>query len=194
MKASVLRYAAIGMATLSMAGFAAASTVSLGTTGPDSYNRVDLSNSNRETTNTRNNVGVANFTAQAARSGDVDAHKNTSVEGPVYSGAAQNRSSVATDVSVSNPSSSRGNGGSWLSGDNHVDLSYTGPESDNKVTIRNNNDTRVNTTNNVTVLNTTAQSAVSGDVHADRNTTVGGLSSGDATNDSNVTTSVNISN
>jgi hypothetical protein len=87
-----------------------------------------------------------------------------------------------------------GNGGSWLSGDNHVDLSYTGPESDNKVTIRNNNDTRVNTTNNVTVLNTTAQSAVSGDVHADRNTTVGGLSSGDATNDSNVTTSVNISN
>jgi hypothetical protein len=40
-KASVLRYAAIGMASLSLAGFAAASTVDFTTTGPDSNNHHD---------------------------------------------------------------------------------------------------------------------------------------------------------
>jgi hypothetical protein len=194
MKASVLRYAAIGMATLSLTGFAAASTVSLGYTGPDSHNKVNLSNSNRETTTNRNNVGVANLTAQSADTGNVRAYKNTSVDGNVSSGPARNDSSVATNVAISNPSSSGGSGGSWMSGDSNVNLSYTGPESDNHVNVRNSNEVKVNNTNNVNVLNYTAQSASSGNVSAEKNTTVGGLSSGEASNTSNVTTSVNISN
>jgi hypothetical protein len=193
MKASVLRYAAIGMATLSLAGFAAASTVSLGTTGPDSNNQVDLTNSNTEKTENTNVVGVANFSAQGAVTGDVDARRNTTVE-DLSSGAADNSSSSDTSVSVSNASAGSGAGGGVVFGDDDVTIDTTGPDSNNEVTIDNSNYVKTENTNVVEVVNLNLQYASSGDVDARRNTTVGNLSSGDATNTSSTTTTIDVSN
>jgi hypothetical protein len=196
MKASVLRYAAIGMATLSLAGFAAASTVSIGTTGPDSDNHVSLHNSQKLRVNNLNAVGVTNFNAQSADTGDVHAAKNTEVSGANGSGDASNSNATNTSVSLNNSSSSALLG-ALASGpvpDDHVTLNLTGPDSDNTVHISNTQSLKLNNNNLVNVENVNLQSATSGDVSAFKNTSVGGLSSGDAHNSNTTTTSVTISN
>jgi hypothetical protein len=191
-KTSVLRYAAIGMATISMAGFAAASTVNFDTTGPDSNQEVVLHNSNRVSTHNDNSVGVANFNAQEAESGNVSAYKNTSVGGAVRSGDASNNNSTHTDVTVSN--SGAGALGSWGPADTNVNMHLTGPDSNNEVRVNNNNSVRTTNDNDVRVVNLNLQSAESGRVSASKNTTVGDLSSGDASNHNSTTTSVSIHN
>jgi hypothetical protein len=192
MKVSVLRYAAIGMATLSLAGFAAASTVSLGTTGPNSTNKVTLKNTLSDTLTNKNNVGVVNFSAQGAHSGDVKANNNTTVD-DLSSGAASNDNSADTTVTISNSSSAFG-AGDLTPPDDNVSIDTTGPNSNNQVTIENKATIKTTNTNNVDVYNVNLQSATSGDVSAHNNTTVGGLTSGDATNTNAATTTVDITN
>jgi hypothetical protein len=197
-KASVLRYAAIGMATLSLAGFAAASSVSMTETGPDSYNKVHLNNGASATVVNTNAVGVASFNAQGASTGDVSAYKNTSVDGDNGSGNAQNTNSTGTGVTVSNTGSSVAAlgalaGGAGM-GNDDVDFLGTGPDSTNKVEINNEREVNVVNTNLIQVSNTNVQGASSGNVSATKNTTVGGLSSGNASNSNTTTTSVNVSN
>ncbi len=193
-KTSVLRYAAIGMATLSLAGFAAASTVTFDTTGPDSNQEVVLNNSSHLSVDNDNNVGVANFNAQEAESGDVSAYKNTSVGGAVRSGDATNNNTTGTGVTINNGGSALAGLGNWTPSDTVVDFHLTGPDSNNEVTVDNNRSVHVNNDNNVEVYNVNLQSAESGDVKASKNTTVGGLSSGDAKNTSSTSTSVNVQN
>lgn len=194
MKASVLRYAAIGMATLSLAGFAAASTVSVGYTGPQSSNNVHLSNTSSDTSQNNNNVGAANINAQAAGSGNVNASDNTSVMGATGSGAASNSHTTTTSVDITNS----GNGGldtvAPLPSDDNVTLNTTGPQSSNNVTSTNSSTVKTTNNNNVDVENFNEQEAVSGNVNAKDNTTVGGLTSGPASNVSNTTTDLTISN
>src|SRR4051812_7238825 len=107
MKVSVLRYAAIGMASLSLAGFAAASTVSIGTTGADSSQVVKLHNNHSVDVSNLNLVGANNFNAQSADSGDVSAYKNTTVGAGLVgagvgaaSGDASNSNTTGTGVTV----------------------------------------------------------------------------------------------
>jgi len=194
MKVSVLRYAAIGMATLSLAGFAAASTtVGVSTTGADSDNNVHVNNTLHSTLTNHNNAGVANLNLQGAGSGNVKADKNTSAGGDLSSGDASNTGSSDTTVSVSNKDSSFG-GADLSAPDSNVTIDKTGADSDNNVHISNSASMTQTNTNNVKVLNFSLQSAKSGNVNATKNTEVGGLSSGDATNDNTTTTDVEISN
>jgi hypothetical protein len=192
MKVSVLRYAAIGMATLSLAGFAAASTVNIGTTGPQSNNHVSLSNSNKASLDNYNNVGAANLNSQYAQSGDVKAADNTTVGGAA-SGAAKNSNATTTDVTISNA----GLGDSFSAptpSNDSVSLSQTGPQSDNNVKIDNSNSVKVSNNNNVFLLNASEQSAASGNAEAKDNTTAGGVSSGDASNSNTTMNDLTISN
>jgi hypothetical protein len=195
-KTSVLRYAAIGMATISMAGFAAASTVGFDTTGPDSNNEVELSSHSRVSSDNTNVVGVSSFNAQGAETGDVHASKNTSVGGSNGSGDATNANSTGTNVSVSNTGSNAAVAAlAGMGSANHtVTFDTTGPESNNEVTIDDSRRVEVSNTNRVEVNNVNLQGAKSGDVSAYKNTTVGGLTSGDAHNTNTTTTSVSVSN
>lgn len=194
MKASVLRYAAIGMASLSLAGVAAASTVTVGTTGPDSNQQVNLSNSQRLNLDNFNAAGVTNFNAQDAQSGDVSAAKNTSVSGGAGgSGIATNSNMNDTHVAVNNMGS-----GAMLAGMGNgaapadtVSMNLTGPDSNNQVRINNSQQVNVTNDNIVNVENVNLQSAQSGDVSAFKNTTVGGLSSGGVANSNSNVTSIN---
>jgi hypothetical protein len=181
------------MATLSLAGFAAASTVTIGTTGADSNNQVDLTNDNTETTDNTNVVGVANFNGQGAVSGDINAEENTTV-GDVETGAADNSNDVETSVSVSNAAAGGNGGGGVVFGDDTVDITETGADSNNEVVVSNSNTVETTNTNVVEVVNLNLQYASSGDVNAQRNTTVGGLTSGAASNTNTTSTTVDIVN
>ena len=192
-KTSVLRYAAIGMATISMAGFAAASTVTFDTTGPHSNQSVHINNNARMDVNNNNNLKVTNANSQMAKTGNVDAHDNTSVSGDLYSGAASNGNTNGTTLKVDNGGSGAASF-SMAPADDSVSIALTGPHSNNNVTIDNNRNMSVSNHNEITVSNTSYQTATSGNVKASENTTVGGLSSGDASNTNSTTTSVDISN
>lgn len=194
-KTSVLRYAAIGMATVSMAGFAAASTVEFDTTGPDSTNKVELESKSTVKNNNLNLVGVSSFNAQAAKTGHVSAEKNTSVDGSNGSGDAMNHNSTSTSATVSNTGSGEGTAlAGWAPSNHSVNFDTTGPDSYNMVEISDSRKVEMNNTNVVEVSNANLQTAKSGNVSAYKNTTVGGLSSGDAENMNTTTTSVNVSN
>jgi hypothetical protein len=197
MKASVLRYAAIGMASLSLAGFAAASSVNVGTTGPESNNQFKFKNHNSYTGVNTNLVGVNNFNAQGAASGHVSAVKNTSVDGGVGSGAARNENMTTTAVGITNTPSAAmlgALGGSMAGSSVNATFDTTGPESNNTVSSSNKNTVTTVNTNAVNVNNVNVQGAHSGSVSAYKNTTVGGMTSGAASNSSTTTSTVNIGN
>lgn len=203
-KTSLLRYAAIGMASVGLAGVAAASTVSFdeAITGPDSSATVTLTNTVRHTHNNTNAVGVANFNGQEAESGRVSASHNTQVGGEAGdasgSGAAMNENSTETSVVVNNG----GGGGGAMSaltgltaGDSvSFDGASTGADSDLDVSINNSETMKVNNTNVVQVENINLQSAQSGSVSAYKNTQAGGLYSGSAANSNSTVNSVVIGN
>jgi len=78
-----------------------AADVSVGTTGPDSDQGVNISNTNEVHTTNTNRVTVVNKQLQEASSGDVSANKNTSVGG-LGSGNARNEAVTETSVSIGN--------------------------------------------------------------------------------------------
>jgi len=182
------------MATISLAGFAAASTVNFDTTGADSQQIVELNNGSHSTISNHNNVGVANFNAQSAQSGRVEAEKNTSVSGNVGSGDASNMNSTNTNIAVNNSGAGMGSLGSAAPADTNVTMHLTGADSYNKVEVNNDRSVSICNDNNVGVLNMNLQSAKSGSVEAEKNTTVGGVTSGAAHNSNTTTTSVSITN
>lgn len=194
-KTSLLRYAAIGMASVSLAGVAAASTVSFDTTGADSNQEVHIGNHSKLKTTNHNDVAVGNFNAQVAASGDVDAYKNTTVSGASGSGDAMNENTTRTEVEVTNSGAGAGLA-SWFgqSANDVVTIDNTGADSNQHVDINNTKTVEMTNVNSVEITNENVQAAKSGDVNASKNTTVGGLTSGDAHNSSSTTTSVRVGN
>ncbi len=194
MKTSVLRYAAIGMASLSLAGFAAASTVKIDTTGADSSNQIELSNkSDVKTTNT-NSVGVGNLNGQEAESGRVTANENTELNG-VGSGNAENGNTTKTTVEVDNTGSNTMLGalaGASMPGTPDVTIVGTGHDSTNEVEVKNTRNVTVTNTNTVEVMNVNMQSAESGNVKVSENTKTGAVTSGAAKNTSNTETTIKL--
>lgn len=192
-KVTALKYAAIGMATLGMAGIAAASTVTVSDTGSHSNQTTTIKNTNKSSVDNDNHVMVGNLNSQGAESGRVDARDNTTVSGAVGSGDAMNSNSSSTTVAVTNGGSGTG---AVFGGPANDSVSYdtTGSHSNQTTTITNENTMTVNNDNHVGIMNLNMQRAQSGNVSVSDNTTVGGVSSGDASNSNTTTTSVSIHN
>lgn len=191
---SVLRYSAIGMASLGLAGLAAASTGNIsGATGPHSNNTVHIANNNGSTMNNTNRLALDNLNAQGSSTGHVNAYENTSVTGGVGSGDAMNSSTTSTNLNVHNSAPVMTSG--FGSGSDSATISGpTGPHSNNQVTIDNNNQVHATNNNSLDLRNMNLQLAQSGNASASENTTVGGVYSGNASNSSTTTTSVTVSN
>lgn len=102
---TILRYltgaSLAGVATLTLAGTAMASTVTYDTTGPGSFQETKITNESSVKTTNDNDISVYNVNDQSARTGNVSANENTSV-GPASSGNAENRSSTDTNISLNN--------------------------------------------------------------------------------------------
>ena len=194
----LLRVTAALVSSLSLAagavGMVGASSIN--TTGPDSTTRIEHRNTVTTDVDNDTHVGVTNNNPQTARSGNVNADRNTTV-GDTSSGTAHNDSLLRTSVSVDNSSATNnlGNCGCNNSANDSSDsISLTGPDSHTTISSSNVNKTNINNDTSVTVTNNNSQNATSGNVSANKNTSVGGLSSGDASNISTLDTTVNVTN
>lgn len=189
----LLRITAAVVTSLSLTagagGAVFANSASIGTTGPDSYNKVEFRNSNSHRVSNDTDLWFTNNNPQSANSGDVSVRRNTT-GGDASSGMAKNDSLLRVNASVDN-SGSCGCVGNNVGSDDSGDINLTGPDSVNKIVFNNSNHTSVNNDTDVHITNNNAQSANSGNVNASRNTTVGDASSGDAVNVS--TTEVTLS-
>jgi|GEM_PF-922486 len=195
-KTSVLRYAAIGLASVSLAGFAAASTGTItGPTGPQSNNNIKLHNSFNSTSFNLNGTGVSNVNGQGAASGNVTEADNTTVTGG-GSGGTENNNTTSTTVMNDNTGSNPVLAGlsSMDPADDSASIGTTGPQSKNSVDISNKADVTNVDLNLTEVQNESLQSAQSGNVEIKDNTTASGGSSGPAENNNNTTTSISNSN
>jgi hypothetical protein len=99
-----------GVMAMALAGSATAADVTLGTTGPDSNQEVNVQNENKVETTNDNNIQVVNASSQQATTGDVKADNNTTAGGTLGSGNASNNNAANTTVSIGNESATVGNG------------------------------------------------------------------------------------
>lgn len=191
----LLRLAAIAVTGLGLTtGVAAASTGSIGNTGPRSDNTVTERRDRDVDVDNNNDVRVDNRNDQNARTGNARVSGNAT-GGGARSGAADNDYLSDTAVEVDNSASTAGafddgNG----DGDNSGTINTTGPRSDNHIFFNSDVDVDIDNDNDVYVENDVDQRAVSGNARVSGNTTGGGATSGNASNISTTTTTVNVSN
>ena len=205
MKNTILRLCSIGLATLGLGmGLAAASTVTMSNTGPDSSNTVTISNTNSATVSNNNFIGCqqsiglefvqpefcGNFNSQTATSGDAKVIENTHA-GSARSGDAENSAGSSFSVSLFNGFSMPAG---LFGGSDSVSMNSTGPSSDNDATITNSNSWSLENNNQVQVSNFNAQTAGSGGAKVIENTNGGSATTGSASNTSNTNTQISVHN
>lgn len=190
----IVRVAALSVMTLGLTGgVAAAHSGSIGTTGPDSVNKIE--HRNRTTRNLENNNAVfaVNYNPQAARTGRARVSHNTT-GGDATSGDATNDSLLRAKVSVSNSGSNSAALNSGSAGTNTGTINNTGPDSVNKIKFHNTSTVNVTNNNLVGVVNVNEQKAKSGSARVSGNTTGGDATSGDASNISTNETTITVTN
>lgn len=189
----LLRILASGVLGLSMTTGAvmAMADASIGTTGPDSENSVEVRNERDVDVDNDNDVDVTNDTEQDARTGNARVHRNTSGE-DAETGSADNDNWTMAEVSLDNTSANACLCGD--DGDYNGEIDTTGPDSENKIEFKNEVDIDVDNDNDVEINNDTEQTARSGDATVSRNTSGGGASTGDASNINTSEFVINISN
>jgi len=168
----------------------------IGTTGPDSTNKIELRSEARHRVTNNNNLSAENNNPQSANSGDSKVYDNTE-GGDAESGSAMNDSFLSVSADVDNSSASEGafcgcEGGGL--GDVDASIERTGPDSYNKIEVKQKSDVRVTNNNNISVTNNNSQSATSGDASVKHNTEAGDATSGDAENVSTTTIDLMVTN
>lgn len=191
----LVRLAGLSVMALSLTtGVVAASSGSIGTTGPNSVNRIEYRNRNNVNATNNNRVGVANASLQLARSGNARATHNTTA-GDASTGNVKNDNLSRTTVRVNNSSSSaealRNNCGC---SDDDASIDKTGPNSTNVIKFQNQNSTNVTNNNEVGVLNLSVQAAQSGNAKVHGNTEGGSATSGNVSNINTAETTIEITN
>lgn len=179
-----------------LAGFAGATSGDITDTGPDSSNVVKSDTSQRVRVENNNHLGVQNSNTQRATTGDARSNENTS-GGDASTGAASNDNSLSADVTVDNGASTGAlthlGGGAGL-GDSSATINQTGPDSVNRVTIKNTSDVKVQNNNDLHITNNNHQTATSGDARVTDNTEGGSATTGDASNSNSSSFTFNVSN
>lgn len=167
-KLKLLRAVAAGATGLTLA-------VSVGVVGASSNNNQHKDNNkgNSAVVKTENDLNVANTTTQGASSGSAEVEHN-SKGGDAHSGPAKNDNTTHMSVTVDNQDC-----GSCVNVANGK---------------KNSNSVKVTTENEMTVNNTTTQSAVTGNATIEHNKTAGNASTGSATNTNDTTIAVSVTN
>lgn len=176
-----------------LGGFAGATSGTIGTTGPWSYNQFELDEHNNVEIDNDNDLDVTTRNDQDAKSGDADVKFNTH-GGDAESGSAHNSNRTDVSGSVSN-----GNGGfgslDWFGNGSHdVNIDTTGPNSRNVVDIDTRNNLEVRNNNNIDVYTNNDQYARSGDANVSFNTFGGSARTGDASNTNDTSVRLDVSN
>jgi hypothetical protein len=195
MKKTLLRIAAGAGLLAGMSSPVLGHESSIHLTGPDSRNIIESNDRSRTNLTTTNWVTAANASNQFASTGDVNARKNTKVDGwGGGSGDARNSNSASNSVEIDNDNGGWG-GSNWGGGSQDASIHLTGPDSYNRISFNNSDRFTSTTRNNVAVANVNNQFASSGDVNHYRNTKVDGVGgSGNAYNSNSASNDVSISN
>lgn len=194
---------AVGAGVLSLglvvglSGFASAATsANFDHTGPDSRNHVRSDVRNNTEVRNDNNIRFNNDNRQDARTGDAETRRNTSA-GSASTGSAENVNALDVAAYVDNSGSAAalgGGAGSGSGGGHEVNMEYTGPDSVNRVDIRERNTVEVRNNNNIAITNNNNQQAHSGDATVERNTQGGDATTGDARNENSTYVTLEVSN
>lgn len=190
----IVKIAALSVMALSLTGgVAAAHSGTIGTTGPDSVNKIEQKSRSSRDLENNNAVFAVNYNPQDARTGRARVSHNTT-GGDATSGDAKNDSLLRARVTVSNSGSNSAALGSGASGSNSGTINNTGPDSYNKIKFENSSRVKVTNNNLVGVVNVNEQKAKSGSARVSGNTTGGDATSGDASNISTNETTISITN
>lgn len=179
-----------------LAGFAGATSGSIGTTGPDSNNEIKHESTSRVEVKNHNKLHLMNQNEQEASSGEAKTHGNTT-GGDAESGSAANMNALDATVEVDNSGSAAGlvgNGMGSGGSNNSATISNTGPDSNNEVKIETKSYVDVSNKNDVHVSNTNEQSAYSGDAKVTHNTTGGSATTGAVSNSNSSSFTVRLTN
>lgn len=192
-KAAGVSVLSLGL-VVGLAGFAGASSGTIGTTGPDSENEITHESNVDMDVHNDNNVGLTNKNDQYASSGDAEA-KDSTTAGGAESGKASNANSVTASVQLDNSQAASSLGSAaGGSGSNSASITNTGPDSENEVKFESRVNVDVNNDNDVHVYNDNDQTARSGDAEVEHNTTGGNATSGAVSNTSSSNFTVRITN
>lgn len=179
-----------------LSGFAGAASGDIDWTGPDSYNRVDIETSHRVDVENDNDLDVDNDNDQYATTGDADVvHNNRG--GDAETGSASNDNELDVSASIDNGGSGAawaGVGGGGGGGHASATISDTGPDSYNRVEIRDTTRVDIENNNNIDIRNDNHQTARSGDAVVADNTRGGSATTGDASNSNSTTVRLDVSN
>lgn len=197
-KLDIKKAAGIGVLSLGLvvglAGFAGASSGTIGTTGPDSNNEVTHDSNVDMDFDNRNDLNLDNNSDQWASSGEVEVEGNTT-GGDAETGSASNANSVSATVEFDNSqAASSFDGAMGGSGSNSGTINNTGPDSNNEVRYESRVDVNVDNNNDVRIDNDVDQSSRSGDAEVRNNTTGGSATSGNVSNTSSSSFTVRITN
>lgn len=169
---------------------------SIDTTGKKSANIIVVGGSGHGGTKVTNNntVGVENATEQAAVSGNAKVSWNTT-GGDATSGDATNDNLTDLVVGIANDNSGAANCG-CQGGNVSATIDTTGPGSYNQILVGGGNGggTKITNNNTVSILNSTSQTAVSGNAKVSGNTTGGSATSGNASNTNSTSFSIGVVN
>lgn len=188
------RVAAVSVMAISLtSGVAAAHSGTIGTTGPDSTNKVEFRDDSTRRVENNNDLRVHNNNPQYARTGDASVRHNTT-GGDAESGAAENDSLLRASVSLSNAGSSAAALAGGAGGSHTGSMTNTGPDSYNKIEFKDTSYVKVQNNNTVKVENNNWQTAKSGDAKVSGNTTGGSATSGNASNISTNETTITVTN
>lgn len=197
-KIDIKKAAGIGVLSLGLvvglAGFAGASSGTIGTTGPDSENEVTHESDVDMDFDNRNDLNLDNRNDQYASSGEAEVEDNTTGK-DAKSGNASNGNAVSATIQFDNSqTASSFDGAAGGSGSNSGTINNTGPDSENKVEFESRVDVDVDNDNDVRIDNDNDQTARSGDAEVRHNTTGGGATSGNVSNTSSSSFTVRITN
>ena len=177
-----------------LAGFAGATSGSIGTTGPSSDNTVRHDSDVELEVENDNDLDLTNRSEQRASSGETEVKYNTT-GGDASTGDASNMNDVTAEVEFDNSASAASMSAmASVESDNSGSITNTGAYSDNHVTFESDTDVDIDNENDVDIYNNVDQSAYSGDAEVRANTTGGSASTGSVSNSSSSSFTVRITN
>ncbi len=189
--------ASLGFAVSFAALASAAPGSTIGTTGPDSYNKVKNTSSQSLMVRNTNDIGVRNTNHQSSWSGEAKVVHNTT-GGGATTGSASNANALSASATVNNAATTAPAVAAVVA-NNVVSnttsaITETGPDSTNKVENTTMSKVYVHNDNNLSVDNSNCQTAKSGDAIVADNTTGGSATTGNVSNTNTTTVSFNVSN
>jgi hypothetical protein len=198
-KLEIKRLAGAGVLSLGLvvgvAGFAGASSGTIGNTGYQSLNEINHESSTNVGVNNDNNVDLLNENLQRAYSGDAVVEL-TANGGNAMTGSASNANMVAGTVEIDNSHAAAAVSGATgaTAGSNDGSVWNTGANSQNQVNFEHSTNVGVTNTNDVSIENSNYQSARSGDAEVRYNVNGGSATTGNVSNTSSSTFTVRVTN